>query len=169
MKEAAWERPLVIAGAGGGAEAEGTVGLALSLSTPMSRPVTYSRICCWQVHRDWYDGAGSRRPSCYSGSPPSLRVCGVGLGACGAIICFVPSTPYRHTMVFPRVNRNHWSYSRVSRSARCLGPREGCTTCCSRSRASVFCESKGCTGRARLCVTVIVLLQVVTRSRAGDR
>ncbi len=139
------ERPLRMPGASGGTEAEGLAGLASSSSTPMGRPVTYSRICYWELHRDWRDGAGSRCPSCYAGSPPSLRVRGVDFGAFGANERCVPSTPsYHHTVVFRGGSIGTTSHNHEDQgSERRLGRREGYMACCSGSRASIARSRRG--------------------------
>ncbi|KAK0196249.1 hypothetical protein F5146DRAFT_1028967 [Armillaria mellea] len=83
--------------ANGGAETEGEAGLTSLSPTPMGRPMVYYCIYRWWVHHDRRDGAGLRRPPSSAGNPWSLRVRGMGLGACNARICFVPSTPsYRY-------------------------------------------------------------------------
>ncbi len=139
------ERSLRMPGASGEVEVEGMTGLALSSSTPMGRPVTYSRICYWELHRDWHDGAGSRCLSCYAGRPPSLRVRGVGLGAFGANERFVSSTPfYHHILAFRGVLTGATGHNHEDRgSERRLGCREGYTACYSGSRASVAQSRRG--------------------------
>lgn len=138
------ERPLRMPGVSGEVEVEGMTGLALSSSTPMGRLVTYSRICCWQVHRDRRDDAGPRHPSSCAGTPPSLRVHGAGLGTYDANECCVPSTPsYRRSEAFRGGLKGTTSHIRKYRgSARRLGPREGRTACYSRSRASIFASRR---------------------------
>ncbi len=153
-------------GASGEVEVEGMTGLALSSSTSMGRPVTYSRICYWELHRDWRDGAGSRCPSCSAGSPPSLRVRGVGLGAFGANERCVPSTPsYHHTVVFRGELIGTTGHNHEGRgSERRLGRPGGGYGMLFRIASKHCSESKGCTGCAWLCATVMALLQAVTRS-----